>query len=58
MQGSSRTKTQEKEVNSNLVESSNDIKEKKNQIRDHLLYLLVCPPGIPRGWSFEIPDIG
>jgi hypothetical protein len=40
------------------VESSNEIKEKKNQIRDHLLYLLVCPPGLSRGWSFEIPDIG
>jgi hypothetical protein len=40
------------------VESSNEIKEKKNQIRDHLLYLLVCPPGISRRWSFEIPDIG
>ena len=21
-------------------------------------YDMVCPHGIPRGWSFEIPDIG
>ena len=33
-------------INSNLVESSNEIKEKKNQLRNHLLYLLVWPFGL------------
>jgi hypothetical protein len=40
------------------VESSNEIKEKKNQLRNHLLYLLVWPFGLSDRWSPEIPDIG
>ena len=56
-------------INSNLVESSNEIKEKKNQLRNHikekknqlrnhLLYLLVWPFGLSYRWSSEVPDIG
>ena len=44
-------------INSNLVESSNEIKEKKNQLRNHLLYLLVWPFGLSYRWSSEVPDI-
>jgi len=38
------------------VESSNEIKEKKNQLRNHLLYLLVWPFGLSYRWSSEVPD--